>query len=145
MNIHENLRQIGNLIKKYVNQDFEELGLTCSQSGILLYILLNKNNKINQRDIENEFELSNPTVNGILNRLESKGLVKRIIDDTDKRVKHIIPLKKSEKFMEIVKHKKEILENNMIKNIKDEELSTFNKVLEKMLKNIKERIYEKNI
>lgn len=145
MNIHENLRQIGNLIKKYVNQDFEELGLTCSQSGILLYILLNKNNKINQRDIENEFELSNPTVNGILNRLESKGLVKRIIDDTDKRVKHIIPLKKSEKFMEIVKHKKEILENNMIKNIKDEELSTFNKVLEKMLKNIKESTYERNI
>lgn len=145
MNIHENLRQISNLIKKHVNQNFEELGLTFSQSGILMYILLNKNNNINQRDIENEFKLSNPTVNGILNRLENKGLVRRVIDDTDKRVKHIIPLKKSEKFMEIVKQKRENLENNMIKNINNDELITFNLVLEKMIKNIKESTYERNI
>ena len=145
MNIHENLRQISNLIKKHVNQNFEELGLTFSQSGILMYILLNKNNNINQRDIENEFKLSNPTVNGILNRLENKGLVRRVIDDTDKRVKHIIPLKKSEKLMEIVKQKRENLENNMIKNINNDELITFNLVLEKMIKNIKESTYERNI
>lgn len=145
MNIHENLRQIGNLIKKQVNQDFEKLGLTCSQSGILMYILLNKNNKINQRDIENEFKLSNPTVNGILNRLENKGLVRRIIDNTDKRVKHIIPLKKAEKFMGIVKQKRENLENNIIKNINQEELKIFNIVLEKMLKNIKESTNERNL
>lgn len=145
MNTHENLKQIGNLIKKQVNQDFEELGLTFSQSGILMYILLNKNNKINQRDIENEFDLSNPTINGILNRLENKGLVKRIINDTDKRVKHIIPLKKAENFIELVKQKKETLENNMTKNINEEELKTFNIVLEKMLKNIKENTNERNI
>jgi len=145
MNTHENLKQIGNLIKKQVNQDFEELGLTFSQSGILMYILLNKNNKINQRDIENEFDLSNPTINGILNRLENKGLVKRIINDTDKRVKHIIPLKKAENFIELVKQKKETLENNITKNINEEELKTFNIVLEKMLKNIKENTNERNI
>lgn len=145
MNTHENLRQIANLIKKQVNKNFEELGLTFSQSGILMFIIMNKDKKINQRDIEKEFDLTNPTVNGILNRLENKGLIKRISDKTDKRVKNIIPLDKSENFMELVCKKKENIENNMLKNISKEEMNTFYNVLEKIMINLKENENEGNI
>lgn len=145
MNIHENLRQIGNLIKKQVNKDFESLGLTCAQAGILMFILINKDKNINQRVIEKEFNLSNPTVNGVLNRLESKSLIKRINSDTDKRIKNIVPLKKAEDFMEQVKNKKEELESSMIKNISTDELNTFCNVLKKVSYNLKENKNEGNI
>lgn len=145
MDTHENLRQIGNLIKKQVNKDFDELGLTCSQSGVLMFILMNKNKRINQRNIEKEFDLTNPTINGILNRLEKKGLIKRINDNIDKRVKNIIPLKKAEEFIETVKAKKEKMEQNMLRDINKDELNIFYNVLEKMINNLKENLYEKNI
>lgn len=145
MDTHENLRQIGNLIKKQVNKDFDELGLTCSQSGVLMFILMNKNKRINQRNIEKEFDLTNPTINGILNRLEKKGLIKRINDNIDKRVKNIIPLKKAEEFIETVKAKKEKMEQNMLRDINKDELNIFYNVLEKMINNLKENLYERNI
>jgi len=145
MDTHESLRQIGNLIKKQVNKDFDELGLTCSQSGVLMFILMNKNKRINQRNIEKEFNLTNPTINGILNRLEKKGLIKRVNDDIDKRVKNIIPLKKAEDFVEAVKIKKEKMEQNMLKEINKDELNIFYNVLEKMINNLKENLHERNI
>lgn len=137
MDTHESLRQICNLIKKHFNKDFEKLGLTFSQSGVLIFILTNKHKEINQRDIEKEFDLTNPTVNGILNRLETKGLIKRINNENDKRVKNIIPLQKAEEFLEVVNQKKRKLENNMLQNIPPEELNVFYNVLQKINNNLK--------
>lgn len=145
MNIHENLKQIYNLIKKNVNKELEELDLTLSQSGILMFILMNKDKKINQRQIENEFNLSNPTVNGILNRLEYKGFIKRTNDENDKRIRNITALETAEKFMEVVKEKKIKMENNMLKNISKDELNIFCNILEKMTNNLKENTDERNI
>ena len=145
MNVHENLKHICDLIKKQFNKDLEDIGLTFSQSGILMFILINKDQKINQRDIEKEFGLSNPTVNGILNRLEDKRLVRRINDENDKRIKNIIPLAKAENFMNQVKEKKDNMEKNMLKNIKQEEIDIFCNILEKITINLKEETNERNI
>ena len=140
MKIHEKFKQICNLIKKQINDSLEKYDLTFSQSNILMFILLNKDKKINQRQIEHEFNLSNPTVNGILNRLENKRFIKRSIDEKDKRIKYIIPLQKSYEFMENVKKTKEKMEINMLKNINEEELATLDIILEKININLKEEI-----
>lgn len=145
MNIHENLRQLGNLMTKHINNNLEKYDLTFAQSSILMYVLLNQDKKINQRQIEVEFSLSNPTVNGILNRLESKNLVKRENDEFDKRIKNIIPLSEAFLFFESIKETKEKMEMSMLKGISNEELETLLKVIEKMNKNLKENINERNI
>lgn len=145
MNIHESLRQLGNLMTKHINTNLEKYDLTFAQSSILMYVLLNQDKKINQRQIEVEFSLSNPTVNGILNRLESKNLVKRENDEFDKRIKNIIPLSEAFLFFESIKETKEKMEMSMLKGISNEELETLLKVIEKMNKNLKENINERNI
>lgn len=110
-----------------------------------MYILFNKDKQINQREIEKKFNLSNPTVNGILNRLENKGLIKRISDEKDKRVKNIIALKETENFIEQIKIKKDQIETVMLNDIKKENLDIFYNVLEKMIYNLKEDLNERNI
>ena len=145
MDFHENIKLIYKLIKKQIEKDTEELGLTCSQSGILIYILLNKETPVNQRDIEREFNLSNPTVNGILNRLEKKDFIKRIISLEDKRVKNIIPLKKAEEFEIKLENFKNINNKIMIRNINEQELNLFYNVLEKIKNNLKENLDDRNI
>lgn len=145
MNIHESLRQLGNLMTKQINDSLEQFDLTCAQSNILLFILLNKDKKVNQRQIEQKFSLSNPTVNGILNRLENKQLIKRSSDFEDKRIKNIIPLPKAYDFMETIKESKNKIENSMLKDITEEELKVLYKVIDKMNKNLKEKEHERNI
>ena len=44
---------------------------------------------MNQKDIEKELDISNPTVTGILNRLEVKGLITRVPCRHDARAKNI--------------------------------------------------------
>lgn len=145
LEMYEEIKLIYNLIKKQINRSVQELGLTCSQSGILIYILLNKNEQLSQRDIEHIFNLSNPTVNGILNRLEKKEFIKREVSSIDKRIKYIYPLKKAEEFEKKLEQQKEIDNKIMLKNINEQELNIFYSVLGKIKSNLKENLDERNI
>ena len=84
-------------IKKNIDHRLSVFDLTSTQLHTLIMILRNfkEDNKINQRDIEQYLEISNPTVTGILNRLESKKLVYRQQCMEDARVKYILPTKKA--------------------------------------------------
>ena len=140
MDIHESLRQLCNLMKKQINADLEKDNLTFSQTTILMFIIMNKDKKINQRIIEQEFNLSNPTVTGILNRLEKKDFIKRINDISDKRRKNIIPNKKAYEFIKTLEIKKQQMEENMLKDISKDEKDILFNILEKINKNLKEKI-----
>ncbi|EHJ56959.1 hypothetical protein HMPREF9318_01366 [Streptococcus urinalis FB127-CNA-2] len=64
--------------------------LTPSQFKILRYVNHFKEKKIRQIDIEHTFNMSNPTVTGILQNLEKKEYIKRLPNPEDKRSKVII-------------------------------------------------------
>lgn len=95
-NIGFYIKSINNIMEKRFNEVLNSIGITKSQVDILLYIYFNgkSNVLITQRNIEKEFNISNPTVTGILNRLEDKGFIKRIINEDDSRYKNIITLDK---------------------------------------------------
>lgn len=97
---------IGGVVKKLEiiltaksNKYLKKLNITWSQVQILKYLAMQaqaKNIKIGepadifQKDIEEFFGLSNPTVTGLINRLEVKGLVVRDVFLHDKRWKRLI-------------------------------------------------------
>ena len=77
-------------IRARKNRDFEEIGLTSRQADVLLYIYGHESTEnIQQVDIERVFQLSNPTVTGIIQRLESKGFLTREVSQADKRCKFL--------------------------------------------------------
>lgn len=63
--------------------------ITYQQFNILNYIFKNSDIDINQKMLENHFELSNATISGILKRLESKNLISREVSKKDHRDKII--------------------------------------------------------
>ena len=88
-------------MEKNLNKELEIIDLTSMQAHVLIYLYKNKNNIINQRDIEREFELTNPTVNGILNRLENKGFIakapkEKVDEEKEKLEKYIKLLEETE-------------------------------------------------
>ncbi len=92
----ENKHGIGyyfKLISKSLESSFKkELlknDITYQQFNILNYLFKNSDIEVNQKMLENHFELSNATISGILKRLEIKELIIREKSSKDHRDKII--------------------------------------------------------
>ena len=128
-------KKIFQIMEKNMNKKLEKIELTNSQANILIYLYNNKET-VNQRDIEKKFELTNPTVNGILNRLENKNFIKRTISLKDARNKEIHLTEKSISLINEMKKEAKQLEKEMIAGVSKEELNIFNEVLRKIFNNM---------
>ena len=130
------LKKIFQTMEKNLNKELEIIDLTSMQAHVLIYLYKNKDNIINQRDIEREFELTNPTVNGILNRLENKGFIKRVVSHIDARNKVISLTDKSVLLINNMKKSAEKMESKMTLGINKDELDIFYRVIKKMFDNV---------
>jgi len=92
------MRHIGGLIKRLDMLNMRMLasftnayGLTGPQLDVLnaVYELLQAGTEPNQRVLEKHLYLTNPTVTGLLNRLEAKGMIERVRDERDARSNRI--------------------------------------------------------
>lgn len=90
-----NMRLIVNAFIRERNRRMAKFNLTSSQVDVLVYLIAAQGKEeINQVEIQEEFDLSCPTVNGILDRLEKKGLVRFEKSTRDLRRKKIILTRK---------------------------------------------------
>ena len=93
-----------------------------------------KNEKLNQKDLERILDISNPTVTGILNRLEAKDLIRRVTCKHDARIRYIEVTKKAiELDKEIRKTFKEA-EEQLVSSLTPEEIDRLNEYLIRILR-----------
>jgi DNA-binding MarR family transcriptional regulator len=69
------LKQINDHIAQQANHGLKENGLTLSQLRYLEYLAGKKEGPVPFKEIEHHFQVSQPTVAGILARLSKKGLI----------------------------------------------------------------------
>lgn len=81
---------IAKKLEANMQKELSKYDLTSQQLNILIYLLKHSECEINQKKLENHFELSNATVSGILKRLELKKLIKRETSKKDRRDKIIV-------------------------------------------------------
>lgn len=92
------VRRIEGQFEKHRRQQLQQFDLTSSQFDILFWIMKRQEREhldTIQKDIERYFHISNPTVSGIISRLEQKGYVERIRSDKDRRICYIRPTSKA--------------------------------------------------
>lgn len=75
------------VIEKLSNHVLAPYELTHTQYKILMLLCQAPERSLRQIDIETHFGMTNPTVTGILQNLEKKGLIRRIPNPDDKRSK----------------------------------------------------------
>lgn len=111
-----------------------------SQIEIIQYLLNHINEDVYQRDLEDVLNLRRATISGILGTMEKNGFIERSIDKKDTRIKKITLSPKAKE--EYLKRKKSLenIENIVKKNISDDDLKIFNKVIDKMHKNLEDNI-----
>ena len=131
------IKHINMQFSALVDEELKEFNLTRSQEDVLRFLHEHRSETIIQKDIEEFFHISNPTVTGLLNRLEQKGFIKRVPSDKDKRIKMIQPTEEIEKHFRDILNALRKVEGYMTKDFNEEELETFFYLLQKANNNLK--------
>ena len=132
------IKQINNVYEKDFNQLLKSIGITASQCGVLDYLFNSDQEEINQRDIERHLCLRNPTVTGLLKRLDEKGFILIVQSNTDKRCKNIHLTEKAYDIQRKMEASRKRIDKNLTLNMTKKEVQALKRGLEKVLYNISE-------
>lgn len=113
------------------------MDLTAAQGHIMGYIT-HRETPPCSRDIEEAFQLSHPTISGLLSRLEKKGFIEFRTDESDRRCKRIYPLPKGLELIETMHRTIEGIEEQLVQDFTDEEKERFAQYLLRAIENMGE-------
>lgn len=129
------IRHIEGNLKKDIDMQFKENDLTFSQTQVLSRIFRN-GGSISQKKLQEDLQVSHPTVVGLVQRLEKSGFISCRKDEKDLRNKVIVLTKKAEDFHKQMIRHFEDNDRKMLKDFSDEELLELERLLNKLNNNI---------
>jgi DNA-binding MarR family transcriptional regulator len=88
------------------------------------------------KDIEKYFDCSHATVFGLLKRLEEKGRVEILPDESDKRAKTVRVTELEKKNFSKIKGQRMLLEETLLKDFSEEEKKQVSEYLCRIYKNL---------
>ncbi len=109
---------------------------TGTHGWVIGYLYDNRHRDVYQRDIEKQFSVRRPTMTAILQLMEKNGLLERVRDENDARLKKI---KLTPLALDIhERHEREIeeFETYIRQGVSDEELATFFSIMNKISTNV---------
>ena len=113
----------------------EKMELTAVQGQIMGYLAHQKHPPC-PRDIELEFQLSHPTVSGILSRLEQKGFIALRTDPEDRRCKRVFVLPKGEECHDLMHSTIQANEKRIVEGFTPAEQEQFAALLQRAISNM---------
>ena len=132
------VKQINNVFEKDLNERLRTIGITSSQCAVLDYLFHTSKDEVNQRDVERHLSLKNPTVTGILKRLDEKVFILCVPNTADKRKKNIYLTEKAYDIQRRMEADRKKMDKNLTRGMTKKEIAALTRGLEKMLYNIAE-------
>ncbi len=128
--------KLGNAVTYYRNVKMEDIGLTSVQSDALIAML--RDPEITASQLKERLNLSQSTVAGIIERLESKGLISKVTDAEDARKTHLIPTEKGKQLENTLREIALDIQNALLRGMNPEEQAEFSRLLGIALDNMNE-------
>lgn len=129
-------KKISEKLEKRANEEGRKKDITYSQGKILWYLHRRADEKIYMKDIEKYFDCSHATVFGLLIRLEEKGRVEILPDESDKRAKTVRVTELEKKNFSKIKGQRTLLEETLLKDFSEEEKKQVSEYLCRIYKNL---------
>ena len=126
------VRDIGMKIISMANTRLSELGLNAQQGQMMGYIFEKQDEGVIQKDLADHFNRKGATITSMLQGLEKKGYIKRVIPEDNERQKKIYLLKKGTDLVEEFNDIFMEVENRITQGLSDAESETFMKLLMKV-------------
>ena len=129
------IRVLENGTQQAMNNALASMDLTAAQGHVMGFITHSKEPPC-PKDIEEKFQLSHPTVSGILSRLEQKGFVEMRPDEQDRRCKRIYVSAKGRELDETMHQTIRATEEKMVQDFTEEEKEQFQNLLKRAIHNL---------
>ena len=133
------LHRSSRLVKRYMDNDATKLyvdKMTGTHGWAIGFFYHNRDRDIFQKDFEQEFNIRRSTASNILALIEKNGLITRESVPYDARLKKITLTQKALDVQNVVEKAFESLEDTMKKDITEEELRVFFRVIDKINNNL---------
>ncbi len=131
------IKQIHDCIEKYANNDLRNNNLTSMQNRVIMSLHMSANHTKTLKELEKEFNVSQPTMVGIVRRLSDKGYIATFGDAADKRIKNVSLTSTGIDCGNDAKKHIEKMEAKLISNLSEEEQIQFRQLLIKVFHSIK--------
>ena len=129
------LRILHGCTDQFLSAAVTQMDLTPVQSRVVGY-LAHRSEPPCAKDVEEEFQLSHPTVSGILSRLEKKAFVEFRPDPADRRCKRIYVLEKGWEHIGQIHRIINENEDRIVDGFTEEEKQQFAAFLERAIRNM---------
>ena len=133
------LHRSSRLVKRYMDNDATKLyvdKMTGTHGWAIGFFYHNRDRDVFQKDFEQEFNIRRSTASNILALIEKNGLITRESVPYDARLKKITLTQKALDVQSVVEKAFESLEDTIKKDITEEELRVFFRVIDKINNNL---------
>lgn len=127
------LKQIATTISRVADQSLRPA--TMSQLRVLIFLSHQPEHTCCQRDIEHHFDVSHPTVVGLIKRLEAKGLIHSETAASDRRKKELHLTADGEALLKQAAAHRSAMEAQLCKGIAPEDIETLRGLLAQIYQN----------
>ena len=125
------------LVRARLEARLSQYEVTPAQTHVLLY-LCRCGGQALQGQVTEFLKVKPSTANGILDRLEEKGMVKRSVSGTDARRRFITLTEKGKEQQALFRKSFQAAEERMLRGISPEEVETFRSLLGRIIHNLEE-------
>ena len=125
------------MARERMDARMSRFGMTPAQTHVLLH-LQQSGGQLPQRELLDSLKVKPSTVNGILDRMEEKGLVERTVSGTDARQRLVALTLAGRKREEQVKQAVLEAEALIVRGLTKEETDTLRSLLERVIQNLEE-------
>ncbi|MGF7012633.1 DNA-binding MarR family transcriptional regulator [Lachnospiraceae bacterium PF1-22] len=127
------IKRINNVYEKEFNILLKNIGITSSQCAVLDFLFYTELEEVNQKDVEEALSLQNPTVTGLLKRLDEKGYILIVPSNVDRRCKSIHLTEKAYDIRRVVESSRKEIDKKLTGKLTKKEKEAVKKDLKKML------------
>ena len=123
------------MFEQQINENMISVNVTRSQMEVLVYTYIkNKNGiEVNQVDLEKDLNLKNPTVTGLISRLENKGYMKREKSSKGPNYKSVLITDEGIRIIEEGKRITDNVEKEMFSVLDKDEKKELTRLLQKVI------------
>ena len=129
------IRVLHSCTDQIISSTLAQMDLTAAQGRIVGY-LCHQEHPPKAQDLAEEFQLSTPTVSGLLSRLEKKGFIRFVCDAQDRRCKRIHVLPRGRELHRQIVETIQANEERMLQGFSDEEKAQFLSFLDLAIANM---------
>lgn len=123
------VKKINDFLQINANEYLKKYDLTFSQMHILLFIAMKNNGSVQQKEIEQYFDLKHPTVVGLLKRLEKKNLLEVRENPDDRRSNIVVVTEQSKSIVKEMIESRDYADRLLTQNLSVEQTEELKKLL----------------